>query len=131
MPAYDDERFAPAAPVATVALQHPETGEMLADVPMLIDSGADATLLPRSAIVSLGIGGTGERYEMVAFDGTINESEAVHAVLSLLNKTFRGRFLQTDSEVGIIGRNILNRLRLLLDGPALRWEELPPTGGTT
>jgi hypothetical protein len=66
---------------------------------------------------------------MVAFDGTINESEAVRAVLLFLNKTFRGRFLQLDSEVGIMGRNILNRLRLLLDGPALNWEERPSADG--
>jgi predicted aspartyl protease len=94
---------------------------------MLIDSGADATLLPKSAVASLGIIGTGERYELVAFDGTTNESEAVHAVLVFLNKTFRGRFLQVESEVGVIGRNVLNRVRLLLDGPALNWGELPPT----
>lgn len=36
---------------------------------MLIDSGADATLLPRSIIATLGIEGTGERYPLVAFDG--------------------------------------------------------------
>ncbi len=127
MPAYDDERFAPAAPVARVSLRHPDSGKSIADVPMLIDSGADATLLPKSAVASLGIIGTGERYELVAFDGTTNESEAVHAVLVFLNKTFRGRFLQVESEVGVIGCNVLNRVRLLLDGPALNWGELPPT----
>jgi hypothetical protein len=125
MPAYEDEGFLPAAPVARVTLRHPDNGQSIADVPMLIDSGADATLLPRAAVVSLGIMGTGEQFRLEAFDGSINESEAVHAVLVLLNKTFRGRFLQTESEVGVIGRNILNHLRLLLDGPALSWEELP------
>jgi hypothetical protein len=94
---------------------------------MLIDSGADATLLPRSAVALLGIMGTGERYQLEAFDGTTNESEAVRAVLLFLNKSFRGRFLQVETEV--IGRNVLNRVRLLLDGPALNWEELPPTTG--
>lgn len=34
---------------------------------MLIDSGADTTLLPRSIIATLGIEGTGERYPLVAF----------------------------------------------------------------
>ena len=130
MPAYDDERFAPAAPVAKVILRHPDTGEALAGVPMLVDSGADVTLLPQAAVVSLGLIGTGERYEMVGFDGTPNESEAVRAVLFFLKKTFRGLFLQVDSEIGILGRDILNRLRLLHDGPALNWEELPSAGGT-
>ncbi len=55
--------------------------------------------------------------------------EATGAVIVSLNKSFRGRFLQVESEVGIIGRNVLNRVRLLLDGPALNWEEPPPTDG--
>ncbi len=129
MPAYDDNGFTPAAPVARVVLRHPDSGESIAEVPMLIDSGADATLLPRSAVALLGIMGTGERYQLEAFDGTTNESEAVRAVLLFLNKSFRGRFLQVESEVGVIGRNVLNRVRLLLDRPALNWEELPPTTG--
>jgi predicted aspartyl protease len=129
MPAYDDERFIPAAPVARVSLHHPESGESIADVPMLIDSGADATLLPKSAIDSLGITRTGERYELMSFDGAINESEAVRAVLVFSKKTFRGRFLLVESEVGIIGRNVLTRVRLLLDGPAMNWEDLPTTRG--
>jgi hypothetical protein len=53
-------------------------------------------------------------------------SEAVRAVVVFPNKTFRGRFLLVESEVGVIGRNILNHVRLLLDGPGLSWEELPP-----
>jgi hypothetical protein len=126
MPSYDDNGFAPAAPVARILLRHPDSGESIADVLMLIDSGADATLLPKSAVASLGIATTGERYKLEAFDGTINESEAVFAVIVFLNKSFRGRFLQIESEVGVIGRNVLNRVRLLLDGPALNWEELPP-----
>ena len=93
---------------------------------MLIDSGADATLLPRSAVAALGLAKTGTQYELVAFDGTLSEAEAVSAVLVFLNKSFRGLFLQVESEVGVIGRNVLNRVRLLLDGPALNWEELPP-----
>jgi hypothetical protein len=45
MPAYDDLRFAPPAPVARVSLRHPDRKGSVADVPMLIDSGAGATLL--------------------------------------------------------------------------------------
>ncbi len=92
---------------------------------MLIDCGADATLLPKAAIASLGILGTGERYQLVAFDGTTSESEAVRADLVVLNRRSRGRFLLLDAEVGVLGRDVLNHVRLLLDGPALRWEESP------
>ena len=125
MPHYDDLLFAPPAPVARVAVRHPDREQSVGDVPMLIDSGADATLLPRSAVTSLGLEGTGERYQLVGFDGTISESEAVHANLVFLRRKFRGRFLVTDGEVGVIGRDILYHLRLLLDGPAMGWEEHP------
>jgi Aspartyl protease len=125
MPAYDDRLFAPPAPVALVVVRHPDREQTIEDVPMLIDSGADATLLPRSAAASLGLEGTGDRYQLVGFDGTVSESEAVLASLALLRWNFRGRYLLTDADVGVIGRDILNHLRLFLDGPASQWEEHP------
>ena len=42
----------------------------------------------------------------------------------MLGRTFRGQFLVIDEEVGILGRNILNALALLLDGPQQTWSEL-------
>ncbi len=84
MPPYDDQLFSPPAPVARVVLRHPEREQSAADVPMLIDSGADTTLLPRAVAGALGLKATGERYELVGFDGTISESEAVLASLGFL-----------------------------------------------
>ena len=52
-------------------------------------------------------------------------AEWVQANLVFLRRNFRGRYLMTDAEVGLIGRDILNHLRLLLDGPAMSWEEHP------
>lgn len=127
MPVYDDSRFTPPAPVARVSLRYPDGGGSVSYVPMLIDSGADATLLPTSAVATLGIVGTGERYQLEAFDGTTSESEAVRADLVFLSRRFRGRFLLIDAEIGIMGRDVLNHIRLLLDGPALSWEERQPT----
>lgn len=49
MPEYDAENFEPPAPVAYVTLRNPATGVLLSDVPMLIDTGADITLLPSNA----------------------------------------------------------------------------------
>jgi hypothetical protein len=123
MPLYDDVLFVPPAPVARVVVRHSEREQSIADVPMLIDSGADATLLPKSAATSLGLEETGERYQLVGFDGTISQSEVVYARLAFLRRNFRGRYLLTDAEVGVIGRDILNHVRLLLDGPARKWEE--------
>jgi hypothetical protein len=123
MPAYDDSRFAPAAPVIRVELRNPESGAVLKDVLMLIDSGADITLLPKMKVDALRIESSGASYELMSFDGTKSVSEVVRADLLLLRKTFRGKFLLVDQEIGILGRDVLNNISLLLDGPRLTWEE--------
>ena len=123
MPDYDDRLFSPAAPVIRATLRNPHTGKSQSDVLMLIDSGSDVTLLPRSATEPLGFELSGASYKLTGFDGTTSLSEAVQAELVFLGKTYKGQFLLIDQEVGILGRDILNHVRLLLDGPGLRWEE--------
>ena len=54
MPAYDDS-FSPPAPVARVSLRHPESSLTVKDVLMLIDSGADVTLIPKSSFDLFGL----------------------------------------------------------------------------
>ena len=50
MPNSDSERFVPPAPLAKVMLRNIETGAELSDVPMLLDTGADATLIPKEVV---------------------------------------------------------------------------------
>jgi hypothetical protein len=91
------------------------------DIPMLLDTGADVSLLPRS-LASLA-SPDAERYELVAFDGAKSTAPAVIAELQFLGKSFRGQFLVIDGWYGILGRNILNNLSILLDGPSQKWLE--------
>jgi hypothetical protein len=49
MPAYDAARFDPPAPLAQVTLRNLDTGAVWSDVPMLLDSGADVSLVPQAA----------------------------------------------------------------------------------
>lgn len=93
MPAYDRERFAPPAPVAKVRIRNPESGATVDDVVMLIDSGADATLLPRHVVEALALPPLGERYGLLAFDNTPSEAAAVRAQLVFLARNFTGLFL--------------------------------------
>lgn len=119
---YDTANFDPPAPVAFVTLQHPSSGVSLSGVPMLIDTGADITFLPRAAVDELKIVPLPEsRYEVESFDGSLSLAEVVRADLSFLGKNFKGQFLLTDQEMGIIGRNILNAIHLEFDGPNLVW----------
>jgi predicted aspartyl protease len=124
MPAYDADRFDPPAPVASVTLRHPVTGVSLSDVPMLMDSGADVTLLPHEAVEKLGIAPIAEKvYELQGFDGSLQLAEMAQLELVFLHKRFKGQFLLIDQPIGILGRNILNAVALLLDGPNIQWNE--------
>ncbi len=124
MPIYDVERFDPPAPVAHVTLRHPVTGVSLSDVPMLMDSGADVTLLPRESVEKLGISPIADKvYELQGFDGSLQLAETVQLELVFLRKRFKGQFLLIDQPIGILGRNILNAVALLLDGPNTQWNE--------
>jgi hypothetical protein len=53
MPAYDAARFDPPAPVALVVLRNPNTGAVCPDVPLLLDTGADVSLVPQAAVSQL------------------------------------------------------------------------------
>ena len=122
MQAYDAEHFDPPAPMAMVTLKSEHSALVIRDVPMLIDTGADVSLLPRSHAAPLE-STDAKRYELEAFDGTRSTAAAVAAEMVFVGKSFRGQFLLVDSWHGVLGRNVLNNLALVFDGPARRWAE--------
>jgi len=123
VPRYDSENFNPPAPVAYVTLRHPATGISLSNVPMLIDTGADVTLLPRAFVEHLGIKPEEKVYEIRGFDGEPKLANMVKLELVFLGRRFAGQFLLVDQPTGILGRNILNALTILFDGPNRKWSE--------
>src|SRR5258705_13894714 len=108
MPEYDSNHYDPPAPVASVTLRNSETKTALANVLMLIDTGADVTLIPKTAAEQLGIAIPDVQYELMSFDGELSRASMVRAEIVFLRRTFRGQFLLTDQPSGILGRNILN-----------------------
>jgi len=127
MPEYDAESFDPPAPVATVTLRHPATGALVSNVPMLLDTGADVSLLPREFVERLGIEPVEDiAYEIQGFDGELKSAQMVRLELLFLKRVFSGQFLLIDQPVGILGRNILNIIAILFDGPHSEWSESKP-----
>ncbi len=126
MPRYDASHYDPPAPIAEVILRAP-SGDEAGDVLLLIDTGADTPLLLRSAIARLGITPDPSlAYDLIGFDGTRSTTQAVDLDMIFLQKAFRGRYLLTDDERGILGRDVLASVSLLFDGPAHAWTQQFP-----
>ena len=111
MPQYEGDDYSPPAPIARVTVRAAGHTDAISDVPLLIDSGADVSLLPADVVNTLGIERLdSELFQLQAFDGTLSFAEAVVADVILCRKVFRGRFLVTSDSNGVLGRDILNHL---------------------
>jgi hypothetical protein len=124
MPPYDANLFDPPAPLANVTLRNPGTNLMSSDVPMLLDTGADVTLIPRATLAQLKIGSVKNKsYQLIGFDGSTSFAPTVQLELIFCRRIFRGQFLLIVQAWGILGRNVLNAVALILDGPNHTWDE--------
>ena len=123
MAKYDTSNFDPPAPVASVTLRDRKSRKTVRDVSLLIDSGADVTLLPRTRIDELGVTPQADqRYELMGFDGSRSFSSVVILDMIFLKRVFRGSYLLIDEEFGVLGRDVLNHIAVLMDGPRQQWE---------
>jgi hypothetical protein len=64
-----------------------------------------------------------KRYELAGFDGTVSEAPIVQLELTFCRRKFRGQFLLIDQAWGVLGRNVVNAVPVLLGGPRLMWDE--------
>jgi hypothetical protein len=124
MPQYDRQQFDPPAPVAKVIVRTLNRARAVLEVTMLIDSGSDMTLIPRVCADQLELPSEiVDRIRLRGFWGGDKPAEVVQAELVFLGRNFHGHFPLTDGNFGILGRNVLNKASLLLDGPHLSWRE--------
>ena len=120
---YNRQLFSPPAPVAYVLVRSINRDRSAHDVPMLMDSGADLTLIPKACADHLNLScEVDEEFLLRGCWGEADEVKVVDAELSFLHVNFKGRFPVIDEEYGILGRNVLNRFSVLLDGPRLNWQ---------
>ena len=113
--------------MAHVTLRNPAGGTSASDVVLLVDTGADVTLLPRTEVERLGIPlQAGGSYQLMGFDGSTCSAPSAVVDMVFLKRVFRGRYLLIQGPQGVLGRNVLNQVVLLFDGPRRQWSEHSP-----
>ena len=113
-----DSACDPAVPVCDVTLTAKSTGQQVS-LKAIIDTGADGTIIPIQFLQKIGARRTFE----TGLRSQWGERRTVFLYLvdlQISGLTLPGIYVVGD-ELGkdvVLGRNVLNRLRLLLDGPA-------------
>lgn len=110
--------ISPPAPFIQMVFRHPTTHQSSNPIPAQIDSGADRTVIPKSVVENLNL--VSVRQIMVAgFGGALHALDEYILVIHIHDLT---PFLvpviaHTDEAFVLLGRDVLNRLRIVLDGP--------------
>lgn len=123
------QQLNPPAPFVNVSLRCPTTGRRAADLPAQLDTAADRTVLPGRVVEALALvedgrslfqGFAGEVIELPLFLVEVH----VHDFSPILIRATLGA---KEPHI-LLGRDVLNAHRILLDGPQLALEiERPPS----
>ena len=112
-----DHAYDPPAAVLPVRVASPR-GDIAVLVPGLIDTGADCSLIPTSVARQLALPRVGS-VEVQGVGGGQATAPLHAGFVEIAKMRVLVRLAALGNEL-IIGRDILNRLKVLLDGPRLR-----------
>jgi len=114
-----DETVSPALPVVEIEVEGYEANHQRQLVRAIVDSGSDGTALPRSVLIACGAAFR----DTVRIRGVTGASRQVDRFLTRIhlgNLTIKGIFavaISTEEEA-LLGRDVLNELAVILNGPA-------------
>jgi len=113
----------PPAPFVLVKLRDPTTGAEILDLPAQVDSGADRTVLPLAIVQALALPVAGA-VTVVGFGATPTTTPLYCVDLGVHTLPLVAvRVISSPSEPWVLlGRDVLNRHRVVLDGPGLGLE---------
>lgn len=110
--------YTPPIPILQIWLGYPEESLSLGPFKAIVDTGADGTILPRSVIDELDAPFVDDAWLSSQW-GEVFAVKTFAVDIGFGNLRLPSIRVVADerSDEIILGRNVLNRLRLLLDGP--------------
>jgi predicted aspartyl protease len=113
---YYDHTFDPPAPVLILQVSSPLIWAPVA-TKVLLDSGADITVLPQTIVSQLQLRQV-DLLQVYDFDGIPLERPAYSALVKI--ETSQPQIIRVISgkwDYGLVGRDMLNQWKVVLDGP--------------
>jgi predicted aspartyl protease len=124
MPAYDFS-LNPPAPIADVVVAHPTSG-VSNGIRGKLDCGADITVIPEDLATQLGITPRGHMW-IKGYDGNYSLRPIYYIRLVIEGFDLASvRCVATNRTNVLIGRNVMNRFVITLDGKALNFDIQDP-----
>jgi predicted aspartyl protease len=121
MPAYD-QSFHPPAPIAEVTILHPVVTTRRRTLSGKLDTGADLTVIPQQLVTPLRLTPKG-RIWTTGYDGTYSQRAVFYVRMQLEGFVLASvRCIATERRNVLLGRNVLNRFVISLDGKRLFFE---------
>ncbi len=113
-----DVRYQPPMPVVEIALCAPESGLSSAPILAIVDTGSDITAIPQDYLIQVEAPVIGGGYLSSSW-GDRQRIKIYEIDLHIGGKTFYSIEVAAASSGDeiLLGRNVLNKLRLELDGP--------------
>ena len=101
-------------------LTHPITGQRIGDIPALVDTGADQSVIPDRIVAALGLIQLDQQL-VRGFDGTPRTLATYYIRIQVRDLDLIDLEVIASPTVdnAVLGRDVLNRYKVTLDGPAL------------
>jgi hypothetical protein len=113
-----DPSFQPAAPIVEATIRNPNVAGPSIDLRLIVDSGAEQTVIPDAVIQTLGVPRDGW-VQVSGYSGAgllLGEHTVELTIQGQMAVVIRVLAIGADGHF-VVGRDVLNRYRVVLDGP--------------